>query len=158
LRRKVHQTLEAVTRDFESLSFNTVVSGLMELLNEMTTAKNLGAYGTEAWQEAESIYLRMLAPICPHVAEELWSRTGHPYSIHTHKWPEVDVEATQEDQITLIVQVNGKLRDRIMMPVDISEEMAKSAALESENVQSYLGGRQPKKIIYVPGRLVNIVV
>jgi leucyl-tRNA synthetase len=158
LRRKVHQTLEAVTRDFESLSFNTVVSGLMELLNEMTTAKNLGAYGTEAWQEAESIYLRMLAPICPHVAEELWSRTGHPYSIHTHKWPEVDVEATQEEQITLIVQVNGKLRDRIMMPVDISEEMAKSAALESENVQSYLGGRQPKKIIYVPGRLVNIVV
>ena len=158
LRRKVHQTLEAVTRDFESLSFNTVVSGLMELLHEMTTAKNLGAFGTEAWQEAESIYLRMLAPVCPHIAEELWSRTGHPYSIHTEKWPEVDVEATQEEQITLIVQVNGKLRDRIMMPVDISEEMAKSAALESENVQSYLGGRQPKKIIYVPGRLVNIVV
>jgi leucyl-tRNA synthetase len=158
LRRKVHQTLEAVTRDFESLSFNTVVSGLMELLNEMTTAKNLGAFGTEAWQETESIYLRMLAPVCPHIAEELWSRTGHPYSIHTQKWPEVDVEATQEEQITLIVQVNGKLRDRIMMPIDISEDMAKSAALESENVQSYLGGRQPKKIIYVPGRLVNIVV
>lgn len=158
LRRKVHQTLEAVTRDFESLSFNTVVSGLMELLNEMTTAKGLGAFGTPAWVEAESIYLRMLAPVCPHIAEELWARTGHSYSIHTQPWPEVDVEATQEEQITLIVQVNGKLRDRIMMPVDISEELAKSAALESENVQSYLAGKQPKKIIYVPGRLVNIVV
>ena len=158
LRRKVHQTLEAVTRDFESLGFNTVVSGLMELLNEMTTAKNLGTFGTKAWQEAESIYMRMLAPVCPHIAEELWARTGHDYSIHNEAWPEVDVEATQEDQITLIVQVNGKLRDRIMMPVDVSEEMAKSAALESENVQNYLAGKEPKKIIYVRGRLVNIVV
>ena len=158
LRRKVHQTLDAVTRDFENLGFNTVVSGLMELLNEMTTAKNLGTFSTEAWLEAESIYLRMLAPVCPHLAEELWAQTGHDYSIHNQAWPEVDIEATQEDQITLIVQVNGKLRDRIMMPVDISEAMAKSAALESENVQNYLEGREPKKIIYVPGRLVNIVV
>jgi len=158
LRRKVHQTLEAVTRDFESLGFNTVVSGLMELLNEMTTAKNLGTFGTEAWKEAESIYLRMLAPVSPHIAEELWSRTGHPYSIHEQPWPKVDLEAAQEDRITLIVQVNGKLRDRIIMPVDISEEMAQSAALESENVQNYLEGKEPKKIIYVPGRLINIVV
>jgi len=158
LRRKVHQTLESVTRDFESLSFNTIVSGLMELLNEMTTAKATGAFGTEAWKEAESIYLRMMAPVCPHIAEELWSRFGGAYSIHDQSWPEVDVAATKEEEITLIVQVNGKLRDRLTLPVNISEEAAKTAALESENVQHFLEGKSPKKVIYVAGRLVNIVV
>ena len=158
LRRKLHQTLAAVTRDFETFGFNTVVSGLMELLNEMNSAKSAGAFGSEAWQEAESIYLRMLAPVCPHMAEELWERTGHAYSIHTQPWPEVDEAAAKEEEITLIIQVNGKLRDRLTVPVNISEEQAKSLALESENVQSYLAGKVPKKWIYVPGRLVNIVV
>ena len=158
LRRKVHQTLEAVTRDFETFNFNTIVSGLMELLNEMTTAKALGAFGTDAWKESESIYLRMLAPVCPHIAEEIWMLTRHEYSIHNQDWPELDVEATKEDQITLIVQVNGKLRDRLMVPVDIDAEQAKQAALASENVQNFLEGKEPRKLIYVPGRLVNIVV
>ena len=158
MRRKVHQTLEAVTHDFETFNFNTIVSGLMELLNEMNTAKALGAFGSQPWQEAEDIYLRMMAPVCPHVAEELWTRTGHTYSIHNEPWPEVDVAATKEEEITLIIQVNGKLRDRIMMPVNITEEQAKAAALDSENVKTYLGGKPPKKVIYVPGRLVNIVV
>ena len=158
LRRKVHQTLEAVTRDFETFNFNTIVSGLMELINEMTTAKALGAFGTDAWKEAESIYLRMLAPVCPHIAEEIWTQTGHDYSIHNQDWPEVDKKATKEDQITLIIQVNGKLRDRLMVPADIDEEQAKQAALDSENVQNFLEGKEPKKLIYVPGRLVNIVV
>ncbi len=158
LRRKVHQTLQSVTRDFENLGFNTIVSGLMELLNEMTTAKSAGAFGTDAWQEAQSIYLRMMAPVCPHIAEELWQKTGHDYSIHTQPWPEVDVAATKEDEITLIVQVNGKLRDRITLPANVGEEQAKAAALESENVQHFLEGKPPKKVIYVPGRLVNIVV
>jgi leucyl-tRNA synthetase len=158
LRRKVHQTLEAITHDFETFNFNTIVSGLMELLNEMNTAKVLGAFGTPPWQEAEDIYLRMMAPVCPHIAEELWIKTGHGYSIHNQSWPGVDIEATKEEQITLIIQVNGKLRDRIMMPVNITEEEAKTAALASENIQTYLAGQSPKKVIYVPGRLVNIVV
>jgi len=158
LRRKVHQTLQSVTEDFETFNFNTIVSGLMELLNEMNTAKALGVFGTDVWREAESIYLRMMAPVCPHIAEELWLLTGHDYSIHNQPWPQVDVEATKEDKITLIVQVNGKLRDRLIVPANISEEAATSAALESENVVSLLEGKQPKKIIYVPGRLVNIVV
>ena len=158
LRRKVHQTLEAVTHDFETLNFNTIVSGLMALLNEMNTAKALGAFGTQPWIEAEDIYLRMMAPVCPHIAEELWVKTGHTYSIHNQPWPEVDIEATKEEQITLIIQVNGKLRDRIMMPVNITEEQAKAAALENAHIQTYLAGQSPKKVIYVPGRLVNIVV
>jgi leucyl-tRNA synthetase len=158
LRRKVHQTLESVTRDFENFSFNTIVSGLMELLNEMTRAKNTGAFGTQAWEEAEHIYLRMMAPVCPHIAEELWARTGHEYTIHNQAWPKVDLAATKEEEITLIVQVNGKLRDRLSLPADISEAEAKQAAMDSENVSPYLEGREPKKVIYVPGRLVNIVI
>jgi len=158
LRRKVHQTLKSVTRDFETFNFNTIVSGLMELLNEMTPAKSAGAFGSDAWREAEGIYLRMMAPVCPHISEELWERTGHTYSIHAQTWPKVDLAATKEEEITLIVQVNGKLRDRLTVPVNISEEDAKAAALDSENVQHYLEGKQPRKIIYVPGRLVNIVL
>ncbi|HAF48257.1 MAG TPA: leucine--tRNA ligase [Anaerolineaceae bacterium] len=158
LRRKVHQTLQSVTRDFETFNFNTIVSGLMELLNEMNTAKALGVFSTEAWKEAESIYLRMLAPVCPHIAEEIWCQTGYEYSIHNQAWPQVDVEATHEEEITLIVQVNGKLRDRLVVPVNITEAQAKQAALDSENVQNFIEGKQPRKVIYVPGRLVNIVV
>ena len=158
LRRKVHQTLASVTQDFETFNFNTIVSSLMELLNEMTIVKAVGAFGTEAWQEAESIYLRMMAPVCPHIAEELWARTGHDYSIHNQRWPEVDLAATIEEEITLIVQINGKLRDRMTVPVNIGEEEAKAMAVNSENVQIFLEGRAPKKIIYIPGRLVNIVI
>jgi leucyl-tRNA synthetase len=100
----------------------------------------------------------MLAPVCPHIAEELWERTGHDYSVHLQPWPEVDAEAAREDEITLVVQVNGKLRDRLIVPVSISEADAKTAALESDAVQVYLQGKPPKKVIYVPGKLVNIVV
>ncbi len=158
LRRKVHQTVKSVTYDFETLNFNTIVSGLMELINVMASAKTAGAFGTEAWQEAESIYLRMLAPVAPHIAEEIWAQTGHPYSVHTQPWPEADEAAAKEDEITLIVQINGKLRDRLVVPAGITEEAAKAFALESDNVQGYLEGKAPRKVIYVPGRLVNIVI
>jgi leucyl-tRNA synthetase len=130
----------------------------MELINEMASAKAAGAFGTEAWQEAESIYLRMLAPVAPHIAEEIWAQTGHPYSVHTQPWPEVDETAAREDEITLIVQINGKLRDRLVVPAGITEEAAKAMALESDNVQGYLEGKAPRKVIYVPGRLINIVI
>jgi leucyl-tRNA synthetase len=158
LRRKVHQTLRQVTHDFETFEFNTIISALMELLNEMVDARDEGAVGTEAWDEAVDIYLRMLAPVAPHVAEELWAFIGKPYSIHTQFWPAVDESAAAEEQITLVVQVNGKVRDRISVPVDISEEEAKELALKSEAVGKYLQGEEPRKVILVPGKLVNIVV
>jgi leucyl-tRNA synthetase len=99
----------------------------------------------------------MLAPVCPHIAEELWERLGKPYSIHYQPWPQVDEEATKEDMITLIVQVNGKLRDRIVVEPGISDDEAESLALASENVQQALEGRPVRKVIVVPGRLVNVV-
>ncbi len=157
LRRKVHQTLRAVTRDFEQFEFNTIVSGLMELLNEMVKAKQAGLYGSEAWNEAVDIYLRMLAPVAPHIAEELWMLLGKPYSIHTQPWPVVDEEAAKEEEITLVLQVNGKVRDRLVVPAGISEEDARQAALANPVVQKYLEGRAPRQVIYVRGKLVNVV-
>ncbi len=158
MRRKVHQTLRQVTHDFEQFEFNTIVSALMELLNELYKAREQGLVGSEAWEEAKDIYLRMLAPIAPHIAEELWTQAGKPYSVHLQSWPQVDEAAAAEEQITLVLQVNGKVRDRILVPVDISEEKAMSLALESDAVKRHLGDRAPKKIIVVPGKLVNIVL
>ncbi|MCS7246750.1 MAG: leucine--tRNA ligase [Anaerolineales bacterium] len=158
LRRKVHQTIRSVTRDYEQFEFNTVISSLMELLNVMVDAKEAGAFGTPEWEEAIDIYLRLMAPATPHIAEELWFLLGKPYSIHTQPWPEVDEEAAKEEMFTLVIQINGRVRDRVELPVSASEEEAKRAALESPIVQKHLSGSAPKQVIYVRGRLVNIVV
>lgn len=158
LRRKVHQALQSATDDFERFGFNTIISGLMELSNEMIKAKMAGAFGTPAWDEAVDIYLRMLAPVCPHISEELWQRLGKPYSIHTQPWAQVDADAAREDEITLIIQINGKLRDRLSVPVNISEEEAKAQALNHPAIIKQLAGLPVRKVIYVPGRLINIVI
>jgi leucyl-tRNA synthetase len=158
IRRKLHQTLRNVTRDFEQFEFNTIISGLMELINDMIVFKEAGGWNTDVWNEAVDVYLRMMAPITPHIAEELWAQLGKPYSIHQQDWPQVDEDATIEEIFTLVLQVNGKVRDKVKVKVEISEEKAKEMALASEHVQKFLGGRQPRKVIYVSGRLVNIVV
>ncbi|HEX9387932.1 MAG TPA: leucine--tRNA ligase [Anaerolineales bacterium] len=159
LRRRVHQTLRRVTRDFENFEFNTIISGLMELLNEMYKAREAGAVGSDEWNEAQDIYLKMLAPVAPHIAEELWTnQMGKPYSVHQQQWPKVDEAAAKEDMIEIPVQVNGKVRDRVVVSAEASEEEIKSAALASEGVQKYLEGKEPRKIIVANKRLVNVVV
>ena len=159
LRRKVHQTLKRVTRDFEQFEFNTIISSLMELLNEMYKAREAGAVGTSEWNEATEIYLKMLAPVCPHIAEELWTnQMGKPYSVHQQSWPKVDEAAAKEDMVEIPVQVNGKLRDRVTVPAEASEEEIKAAALASETVKKYLEGKEPRKVIVAQKRLVNVVV
>jgi len=157
LRRKVHQTLRQVGEDFETYEFNTIVAALMELSNEMHQARADGAAGGDAWDEACDIYLRMLAPIAPHIAEELWERLGKDYSVHTSSWPQVDAAAAAEDEVTLVVQVNGKVRDRLVVPVDITDETAREMALASEGALRFTDGKTVRKVIVVPGRLVNIV-
>ena len=157
LRRKVHQTLRSVSRDFEQFEFNTIISSLMELLNEMAHLKD-SVYGSDAWKEAIEIYLQMMAPVVPHIAEELWQRIHKPYSVHTSRWPSVDEKAAADEEITLVVQLNGKVRDRITVPVDISEEEAKTRALKSDIIQKQMEGKEARQIIYVKGRLINIVV
>jgi len=158
IRRKLHQTLQQVTHDFDEFEFNTIISAQMELINHMIEFKNQGGWGTDEWKEAVDIYVRMMAPVTPHIAEELWARLGNPYSIHQQDWPVVDEEAMVQDVITLIVQVNGKLRDKIQVPADIDESGAKEEAMQSENVMRFIEKKAVKKVIYVPGRLINIVV
>jgi len=157
LRRKTHQTIRKVTEDLKSFSFNTAIAALMELRNTMQDAKRTALYGTEAWEEAIESLLLLLCPIAPHITEELWNRLGRPYSIHQQGWPQWDETVAAEEMLTLIVQVNGRLRDRIQVPASITEEKAKELALASENVQRNLGDNEPRKVIYVRGKLVNIV-
>jgi leucyl-tRNA synthetase len=159
LRRKLHQTLQHVTRDFEAFEFNTIISSLMELLNEVYKAREAGASGTPEWDEVTESYLKMLAPVCPHLAEELWTvQLGKPYSVHQQGWPKVDQAAAMEDVIEVPVQVNGKVRDRVIVPADASEEVIKAAALASEVVRKYMEGKEPRKIIVAQRRLVSIVM
>lgn len=157
LRRKVHQTIQKVSRDLETFEFNTIISAYMELANTMTELR-AKAEGSPEWEEAKDIYLRLMAPVTPHVAEELWARSGKPYSVHKQSWPVVDEAAAREDEITLVVQINGKLKDRITVPAGISDEEAKTQALASEAVAKALEGKTPRQVIIVKGKLVNIVM
>ncbi len=159
LKREVHTALDRITRDYEQFEFNTIISTLMELMNVLYEAQRNGAAGSKAWTEILEIYTLMMAPAAPHISEELWTNVlGKPYSIHNQSWPEVDREMMKKDEVTLIVQVNGKLRDRIVVPVGIDKEEAEKIALASEGAALYLEGKEVKKVIVVPGRLVNIVV
>ena len=158
LQRKMHQTIKQISHDIENFEFNTVISALMELTNELSASRDAGLAGTPAFKKAVETLLLLMAPPTPHIAEELWARLGKPYSIHNQPWPDYDPELAKEEQITLIVQVNGKVRDRIMVDAGISEEDARTAALASEAAQRFMEGKEPKEVIVVPGRLVNIVV
>jgi leucyl-tRNA synthetase len=157
LRRATHQTLRRVTEDLEEFGFNTAVAALMEYRNTLKGARQDCA-GTDAWDEAIDTMLLMMAPLTPHIAEELWSRRGRPYSIHAQPWPEHDPALAADETFELVVQVRGKVRDKLTVPVGISEEGAIAAALASEAVQRTLGDETPKRLIYVPGKLVNVVV
>lgn len=158
LRRKLHQTIRQVSDDLNGFEFNTVVSALMELTNALTAARDSGQAGSPAFKEAVDGMLRMMAPVTPHLAEELWARLGLPYSIHQQSWPKFDAEAAKEDEITLVIQINGKVRERMVVSAHIQEATAKEKALANPTVQEYLAGKPPRKVIFVPGRLVNIVV
>ena len=155
--RKVHQTIRHVSNDLEQFEFNTVISALMELTNEFYTARDTGKLGQAGLREALKSLLLLMAPEVPHIAEELWMELGQPYSIHIQPWPEFDPGLAKEEEITLVIQVNGKVRDRVAVPADISEEAARQAALGSEAARRFMEGKSPREVIVVPGRLVNIV-
>ncbi len=158
LSRITHQTIRKVTDDLERLRFNTMIAALMEFTNYLEKVKQAGAVTVSHWTEAVDSLLLLLAPTAPHLAEELWQQRGHEYSIHNQSWPKWDEELAKDEEITLVVQVNGKLRDRITVPASIAEDVAKHLALESKRVKAYLEGKEISSIIYVPGRLVNLVV
>ena len=158
LRRKTHQAIRKFTEDMESFSFNTAVAAVMELRNAILAAKKDVNVAQKAWTEAVESLLLLLAPITPHLAEELWERRGKDSSIHLEPWPKWDADMVKEESITLVVQINGRVRDRIVVPEGIDDDSLKSKALSSSKIQSWLEGKSPKKIIVVRGRLVNIVI
>jgi leucyl-tRNA synthetase len=158
LLRITHQTIHKVTEDMERLRFNTMIAALMELTNFLADVKEAGKISTADWEWALKNLVLMLAPSTPHLAEEIWSQMGQTYSVHQQDWPKWDESLAKEDEITLVVQVNGKLRDRITVPVSIGEKEAVDIARTSEKVKVHLTGKTVLKEIYVPGKLVNIVV
>ena len=156
--RILHQTVRKCYHDLDKFKFNTAIAALMELANHLSKVWAEGSVDPATWRECVAKFLLMLAPIAPHIAEELWERAGHPYSIHQQRFPEWDDALAAADTITLVVQVNGRVRDRIEAPADIDEPAARELALSSVKVQPYTEGKTVNKAIYVPGRLVNVVV
>jgi leucyl-tRNA synthetase len=164
IRQAAHRTLRDVTADYEAFHFNTMIAKLMELANLLMRYRGSSVAGSPEWDEAVRLALLMLAPAAPHITEELWSRrltaAAEPWaSIHTQTWPEVDPTAVIEATREVPVQVNGKLRDRIIVAAGIDQAELEAAVLASERVRSILAGREPLKVIHAGGgRLVNIVV
>ena len=157
LRRVTHQTIKKVSDDIEAFEFNTIVSTLMELTNTLYKLRE-ATESTPAWDEAVNTLLLLMAPVTPHITEELWSRRGLPYSIHQQTWPAYEAAAAAEDTLTLVVQVNGKVRDRVEVPSHVNEAEAKAAALATAGAVKFMEGKTPRQVLYVPGRLVNIVL
>ena len=158
IRHLTHSTIRRATEDIEGFRFNTMIAALMEMANGLSQAREGGAVDRAAWQEASEALLLMTAPLAPHIAEELWSRSGRTGSIHQQAWPEWEADLAREEEVTLVVQVDGKVRDRIQVTAGIEEGRAKELALSSPHVQKYLDGKAVRRVIYVPGKLVNIVV
>ncbi len=158
LRRWTHKTIRRVTDDIAAFRFNTMLSALMELTNELTRRREAGPVDGEAWDEAVRSLVLLMAPATPHIAEELWERLGQPYSVHEQAWPEYDDALATDETVEVAVQVNGKVRDRITLALDAAEEAAREAALASPAVAAHTAGKELVRVIYVPNRLVNIVV
>ncbi|WP_047866129.1 leucine--tRNA ligase [Rubrobacter aplysinae] len=156
LERRTARVTKKITEDLEAFRFNTTLAALMEHTNYLSAIR--GRVGEERWSGALRTYTLLLAPFAPHHAEELWAMLGEEFSVHQQWWPGWEEEAIAEEEITLIVQVNGKLRDRIEAPADVSEETAKELALASERVAPHVEDKEIKKAVYVPGKLVNLVV
>jgi leucyl-tRNA synthetase len=157
LRHRTHKTIKKATEDYDRFRFNTMLAALMEFTNYLSKVREAESADSSSWQEAINALLLLLAPTAPHLAEELWGRTSHEYSIHNQILPRWDDELVREEEISLVVQVNGKVRGKCIVAADISEEDAREVALNQDNVKAHLQGKQIAKVIYVPGKLVNIV-
>ena len=152
----VHQTIDKVSRDLTDMHFNTAIAALMELTNELYKLKISGVAG-ESWRESIEVLLLLLAPFAPHLAEELWQQLGHSRTIHLAEWPEVDEAKLVADEITVAVQVNGKVRGEITVASNSDKEKVLKMAKDQPNVQKHLENKTLVKEIYVPGRLVSLV-
>jgi leucyl-tRNA synthetase len=154
LRRRMHRTIRKVTEDIERIHFNTAISAIIELLNAAYAEENEPA---DVADVVDTIIL-LLAPFAPHITEELWHRQGHADSVHHQPWPSFDAEMARQEEVTVVVQINGRLRDRMVVPAGMAEDEIRELALGSERIKQRLAGREISRIVVVPDKLVNIVV
>ena len=169
LKKILHKTIKKVSEDVELLKFNTAVSSMMEFVNACFAHRNPGegvagldksasAEGYGLAQKDLSDFLKILSPFAPHLAEELWAATGSKEMCCQQKWPKYDEKLIEEKNVTLIVQINGKVRDKMEVKANISQNEAEKLVLKSEKIKLLIGQGEVKKIVFVPGKLINIVV
>jgi leucyl-tRNA synthetase len=159
LRRQSHQTLAKVTDDIgRRRTFNTVVASVMELSNALSRHGDASEQAQAVRHEALEFITLALAPIVPHITHALWMALGHREAVVDARWPQADPAALKQDSLEIVVQVNGKLRGRVAVPVDAKDDKVREIALADEGVARHVGGKAVKKVIVVPGKLVNIVV
>ncbi|MBL8096001.1 MAG: leucine--tRNA ligase [Anaerolineales bacterium] len=158
LERRVHQTIKQVQDGLENFSFNSAIAGLMKLRSDLKDVVRENKVGATAWSEAIKSMLLLMAPFTPYLAEELWAQQGHGYSIHQQSWPIFDAAKAAEAMLELAVQINGKVRDKVVVAPDADDATIQAAALASDGAVKYMEGKPARKVMYVKGRLVNIVV
>ncbi len=157
LHRKTHRTIQKVTEDIERFHFNTAISAIMELVNTIYQFEPRTEAAPSVLREAIEATILALSPFVPHIAEELWRAIGKKESISKTTWPEYDPVATADAEMLVVIQVNGKLRDRMSVPFSYEEDELKQAALERERVRTFTAGKKIKRVVVVPRKLVNIV-
>ncbi|NKB89864.1 MAG: leucine--tRNA ligase [Acidobacteria bacterium] len=163
IERRLHQTIEQVERGLEEFSFNTAIAALMAFRNDLRAALREDHLGDDAWRATMDVMVRLLGPFAPHTAEELWERLGGDFSVHAQEWPAYDPEKAAEDTVTLVVLVNGKVRDRVDVAADVGQDEARTLGLATEGARRYIGDSGPRKVIFIPARKgqepkLNIVV
>jgi leucyl-tRNA synthetase len=158
IRRIINKKIKKVTDDIENLKFNTAISALMIALSDQLSVSTSSTFSAKVDREFKEKFLILLAPFAPHISEELWEKLGHKKSIFFESWPKYDEKLIQEEEIEMVIQVNGKLRDRIKISAEISEDDAKKLATESERIKQFIDTKEIKKIIFVKGKLINIVI
>ena len=151
LRRAMHAAIKKVSSDIESFGFNTAISALMIYLNELAKAPALP-------RQAAETFILLLSPFAPHLCEELWEHYGHSDTLAYEPFPQYDEKELEQSEIEILVQVLGKPKARLMMPVGCSAAEAQEIAFADDTVKAAMGGKEPRKVIYVPGRLINIVI
>jgi leucyl-tRNA synthetase len=157
--KAVHPAIKKVTADLEDQKYNTAIATMMKLTNDFYDLRVKERFGDRSnWKFALESLVSLVAPFAPHIAEELWHQLGHETSVHRDSWPQWDDKYLQSDTMTIVVQVNGKLRAQLELSKETSEEEIKSQALNAENVAKFVGDQQPLKVIYIPNKLVNVVV
>jgi leucyl-tRNA synthetase len=156
--RVMHQTIKRATTDMNDFQFNTMVAALNEFVNELMRVKDTQVSRSREWRDAVEALVLMMAPSTPYAAEELWEKLGKPYSVHTQSWPTYDESLAKEDVVEIVVQINGKVRERLLVRSDLPEEEAVALALAQVRVKEGFAGKTPDRVIYVPGRLLNFVV